>query len=91
MSERDLSEGDLEWAGIVEEFRRELPYVCQKMDQAAGWQPERPFRPHAPQPGKQRQKAMRTGMWGGICLHQAVRTVKRLQRWEGEHVLATVD
>ena len=36
MSERDVGEGDLEWAGIMEECKRELSCVCQKMAQAAG-------------------------------------------------------
>ena len=86
----NAGEGDLEWAGIMEECRRELSCVCQKMAQAAGWQPGRPCRPHPPKLGEQRQKAMRTGRGGGICLHQAMRTVKRMQRREGEHILATL-
>ena len=90
MSERDADEGDLEWAGVMEECRRELSCVCQKMAQAVGWQPGRPCRPHAPKPGEQREKAMRTSRGGGICLHQAMRTVKRMNRREGEHVLATL-
>ena len=64
MSERDANEGDLEWAGVMEECRRELSCVCQKMAQAVGWQPGRPWRPHAPRPGEQREKAMRTTMAG---------------------------
>ena len=64
MSERDADEGDLEWAGVMEECRRELSCVCQKMAQAVGWQPGRPCRPHAPKPGEQREKAMRTSRAG---------------------------
>ena len=64
MSERDRGKGDLEWASMMEDCKRELPCVCQKMAQAAGWQPGRPCRPHAPKPGEQRQKAMRTGRAG---------------------------
>ena len=60
MSERDGGEGDLEWAGVMEECKRELSCVCQKMAQAVSWQPWRPCRPHAPKSGEQRQKAMRT-------------------------------
>ena len=60
MSERDVDEGDLEWAGAMEECRRELSCVSQKMPQAVGWQPRRPCRPHAPKPGEQRKKAMRS-------------------------------
>ena len=60
MSERDADEGDLEWAGVMEECRREFSCVCQKMAQAVGWQPGRPCRPHAPKLGEQREKAMRT-------------------------------
>ena len=52
MSERDADEGDLEWAGVMEECRRELSCVCQKMAQAVGWQLGRPCRPHAPRPGE---------------------------------------
>ena len=48
MSERDASKGELEWAGVMEECKRELSYECQKMAQAVGWQPGRPCRPHAP-------------------------------------------
>ena len=90
MSERDAEDGDLEWAGVMEECKRELSCVCQKMAEAVGWQPERPCRPHAPKPGEQREKAMRTTGGGGICLHQAMRIVKRKHRREGEHVLATL-
>ena len=90
MSERDGGEGDLEWSGIMEECKRELSCVCIKMAEAVGWQPGRPCRPYAPKPGEQRQKAMRTGGGGGICSHQAMRTVKRMQRMEGERVLATL-
>ena len=54
MSERDKDEGDLEWAGMMEECKRELSCVCQKMAQAAGWQPRRPCRPHAPKIGEQK-------------------------------------
>ena len=64
MSERDGNEGDLEWGGVMEECKRELSCVCIKMAQAIGWQPGRPCRPHAPKPGEQRQKAMRTGRAG---------------------------
>ena len=64
MSEKDADEGDLKWAGVMEESRRELSCVCQKMAQAVGWQPGRPCRPHAPKLGEQREKAMRT-RWGG--------------------------
>ena len=64
MSERDGGEGNLEWAGVMEECKRELSCVCIKMAQAVGWQPGRPCRPHAPKPGEQRQKAMRTGRAG---------------------------
>ena len=60
MSERDADKSDLEWAGVMEECRRELSCVCQKMVQAVGWQPGRPCRPHAPRLGEQREKAMRT-------------------------------
>ena len=64
MSEKDGGEGDLEWGGVMEECKRELSCVCIKMAQAVGWQPGRPCRPHAPKPGEQRQKAMRTGRAG---------------------------
>ena len=64
MSERDAAEGDLEWASIMEECRRELSCMCQKMAQAVGWQPGRPCRPHAPKPGEQKEKAMRTSSVG---------------------------
>ena len=60
MSERDGGEGNSEWCGVMEECKRELSCVCIKMAQAVGWQPGRPCRPHAPRPGEQRQKAMRT-------------------------------
>ena len=90
MSERDADEGNLEWASVMEECRRELSCVCQKMAQAVGWQPGRPCIPHAHKPGKQREKAMRTSKGGGICLHQAIRKVKRMTRREGEHVLMTL-
>ena len=60
MSERDVGEGDLKWAGILEECKRKLSCMCQKMVQAVGWQPRRPCRSHAPKPGEQGQKAMRT-------------------------------
>ena len=52
MSERDIGEGNLEWAGIMEERRRELSCVCQKIAQATGWQLGRPCRPHAPKPNE---------------------------------------
>ena len=85
MSERDASKGDLEWASIMEECRRELSCVCQKVAQAAGWQLGRPCRPHAPKPSEQRQKAMRTGKGRGICLYEAMRTMKGMlihpSRW----------
>ena len=77
---RDVGEGNLEWASIMEECRRELPWVCQKVAQAVGWQHGRPCSPYAPKPGEQRQKAMRTGRGGGICLHQAMRTGKQMQQ-----------
>ena len=48
----------------MEECRRELSCVCQKMPQAVGWQPRRPYRLHAPKPGEQREKAMRTSRAG---------------------------
>ena len=60
MSERDAGKGDLEWAGVMMECKRELSCVWQKMTQAVGWQPRRPCRPHAPKPGEQRPKVMRT-------------------------------
>ena len=53
MSERDGGEGDLEWAGVMEECKRELSCVCQKMTQAVGWQPWRPRGPHALKPSEQ--------------------------------------
>ena len=54
------------WNGptTMKECRRELSCVCQKMVQAAGWQHGRPYRPHAPKPSEQRQKAMRIGRGG---------------------------
>ena len=64
MSERDADEGDLEWARIMKECRRELSYVCQKMAQDVGWQPGRPYKPHVPKLGEQREKAMRTSRGG---------------------------
>ena len=64
MSERDTDEGDLEWTGIMEECRRELSCVSQKMAQAVGWQLGRPYRSHAPKLGEQREKAMRTSKGG---------------------------
>ena len=88
MSERDKGEGDLEWCSIMEECKRELSCVCRKMAQAVGWQHGGPCRPHAPKPSEQRQKAMRTSRGGHICLHQAMRIVKRMHRREGKHVLA---
>ena len=60
MSERGGGEGNLEWAAVMEECKRELSYVCQKMAQAVGWQFGRPYRPHAPKRCEQRQKTMRT-------------------------------
>ena len=55
MSERNTGEGDLEWASVMEEGKRELSCVCQKMAQAVGWRFGRPCRPHAPpKPGEQR-------------------------------------
>ena len=54
MSERDAGEGDLKWAGIMEECRRELSCASQKMAQAAGWQLGRSCRPHTPKPSEQR-------------------------------------
>ena len=60
MGEKDGGEGDLEWAGVMEECKRELSCVRQKMAQAVGWQPQRPCRPHATKLGKQRQKTIRT-------------------------------
>ena len=54
ISERDASEGDLGWANAMEEYKRELSCVCQKMAQAIGWQPGRPCRPHAPKLGEQK-------------------------------------
>ena len=64
MSEREEDEGDLEWAGVMKECRMELSCVCEKMAQAVGWQPRRPCRPHAPKPGEQREKTMRTSRAG---------------------------
>ena len=46
---------------MMEECKRELSCVCQKMAQAVGWQLGRPCRPHDPKPSEQRQKVMRTG------------------------------
>ena len=34
MSERDGGEGNLEWASVMEECKKELSCVCQKMAQA---------------------------------------------------------
>ena len=76
MSETDAGKGDLTWAGIMEECRRELSCVYKEMVQAASWQPGRPCRPHAPKPSEQREKAMRTSSGEGICLHRVTRTVK---------------
>ena len=64
MSERDGGKGDLECCSVMEECKRELSCVCIKMAEAVGWQPGRPYRPHAPKPGEQRQKAMRIGRAG---------------------------
>ena len=64
MSERDAGEGDLEWVSVMEDCRRELSCVCQKMAQAVGRQPGRPCSLHAPKPGEQREKAMRTSGGG---------------------------
>ena len=64
MGERDGGEGDLELAGMMEECKRELSCVCQKMAEAIGWQPGRSCRPHAPNLGEQRRKAMRTARAG---------------------------
>ena len=36
MSERNMGEGNLEWAGVMKECRRELSCMCQKMAQAVG-------------------------------------------------------
>ena len=60
----NLREHVAEWTSTMEECKRELSCVCQKMAQAVGWQLGRPCRPHAPKPSKQRQKAMRTGKAG---------------------------
>ena len=46
---------------MMEECKRELSCVCIKMAEATAWQSGRPFRPHAPKLGEQRQKAMGTG------------------------------
>ena len=89
-SERDAGEGNLKWAGIMEEYRGELSFVCKEMAPTTSWQPGRPCRLHAPKLGEQRQKAKRTGRGGGICLHQEMKIVKRMQRRELEHVLATL-
>ena len=64
MSEREPEEGDVQWGGLLEECKRELSCVCQKMAQRVGWRPGRPFRAHAPKPGEGRLKAMRTGRGG---------------------------
>ena len=64
MSDRDIGEGNLEWAGVMEECKRELSCVCLKMVQAVGWQPGRSCRSHAPKHGEQRQKARRTSRGG---------------------------
>ena len=64
MRERDGGEGDLEWVGVMEECKRKLSCVCQKMAQAIGWQPRRPCRPYASKSDEQRQKAMRTSRAG---------------------------
>ena len=62
ISERDGGEGNLEWASTMEECRRELSCVCQKMAQVVGWQFGRPCRPHAPKPGEQRQHLENVGV-----------------------------
>ena len=36
MSESDADQRDLEWAGVMEECKMELPYVCQKIAKAVG-------------------------------------------------------
>ena len=64
MSERDGGEGDLEWGRAMEECKRKLSCVHQKIAQTGGWQLGRPCRLHAPKPGEQMQKAMRTGRAG---------------------------
>ena len=38
MSERDGGKGDLEWTGMMEECKRELSCLCQKIAEAVGWQ-----------------------------------------------------
>ena len=52
MSQRDGSEGDLEWGGVMEECKSELSCVCIKMGEAVGWKLGRSCRPHAPKPGE---------------------------------------
>ena len=64
MSERDGGEGNLDWAGVMEECKRELSCVCQKMAKAIGWQCGRSCRLHAVELGEQGQKTMRTGRAG---------------------------
>ena len=54
MSERDKGEGNLEWASVMEDCKRELSCACQKMAKAVGWQPGQPYRLHAPKPGEER-------------------------------------
>ena len=56
-----LGQGDLKWAGIMEECKRKF-IMCVPKDstQAAGWQLGKSCRPHAPKPGEERQKAIRT-------------------------------
>ena len=92
MSEREPEEGDVQWGGLMEECKRELSCVCQKMAQRVGWQPGRPFRAHAPKPGEGRLKAMRTGRGGGIYSHPAKRIAKMnimMNREEVPHFVAT--
>ena len=90
MSERDVGEGDLECGGIMEEYKIELSYVCQKMAQAIVWQLGRLCRSYAPIPSEQRHKAMRIGRGAHICLHQVMRTVKRMHKREEERILETL-
>ena len=52
MSERDAGKGDLKWAGIMEEFKRELSCDYKEMAQTIGGQLGRPCRSHTPKPNE---------------------------------------
>lgn len=66
-------EADLQWAGIIEECKRELVCTCIRVATRAGWRPGRPLvrmSASSSVPGVTRPAAMRTGR-GGTHLHSS--------------------